>query len=993
MTARLSAAPAPHIAVGDRRHGFILERREEIPELRAVALLFNHEQTGARLLHLATDDPNNLFCIGFRTPVADDTGVPHILEHSVLSGSRKFPLKDPFKEMLKGSLQTFLNAMTYPDKTLYPVASQVEADFRNLMDVYCDAVFHPLLTPETFAQEGWHFDLPDADGPVDIRGIVYNEMKGVFSDFHSHVARRTVGALFPETTYRHESGGDPQAIPALTYEQFKNFHAAFYHPSNAFIFRYGNLPVTDTLAFLEQNYLGDFDRLEIDSAITPQPAWTKPREIAFSAPCSPEEDGSASVIELWLWDPATDPQAAILGRIFSHYLIGTQNSPLRRALIDSGLGEDLDDMSGFDADLVQAYFAAGLRHTRPEHAGEIQQLIRKTLQEDIDRGLDEELLEGAIRRVEFRLREISDSGHYPYPLVLAERCYRAWIYGGDPLAHLRFAAPLAAIKEHRQQGTAFFADRLRQLTLDNPHRLTAVITGSAAMGAELGNLTGRQVAELTKDFDADDRRRQHELTRKLHAYQAAPPDPAALASLPRLKVADLPRENRVVPVEETVFADVPGFIHRIFTAGIVYLDLAFDLGTVPPSLLPYVPLYTAMISRCGAGDYDFREMATRVSLHTGGIGCADLCVAEVADPDRLLTRLSFHGRALPERFSDLLAIFTDLFTAPRLSDSRLLRDLLREQRNDLQAGIVHGGHHYAVSLAAARLARSRAFEEQLDGISQLRFLENLVRADDPADIGTKLVAIHRHVINRRTCLASITAGEPTACREPLAAMLTALPEAPSATETFPFTPAPDTAAAAIEITSSVNFVARAWPIRDWEPAPLAHLHLLARSLSTGCLWDRIRVEGGAYGGMAMASSTHPVFACASYRDPHLERTLKVFQEGLEAAARGLSATEVEQSIIGTIGRIDAPKTPHNLGYGETVSRMIGRSPEHRQAIRDAVLSADSRDIARSARRLLAETGSTVAVIGSAAAIEAARHAGVNLHREPLLPARGERGTE
>lgn len=976
------SAPVADIAVGECRHGFILERREEIPELRAIALLFTHEKTGARLLHLATDDPNNLFSIGFRTPVADDTGVPHILEHSVLSGSRKFPLKDPFKEMLKGSLQTFLNAMTYPDKTLYPVASQVEADFMNLMDVYCDAVFHPLLTPETFAQEGWHFDLPDADGPVDIRGIVYNEMKGVFSDFHSHVARKTMAALFPDTPYRHESGGDPQAIPSLTYEQFKNFHATFYHPSNAFIFRYGNLPVTDTLKFLDHNYLGDFDRSEIDSTVTPQPAWNKPREIAFNAPCSPEEDGSASVILLWLWAPATDPEAAILGRIFSHYLIGTQNSPLRRALIDSGLGEDLDDMSGFDADLVQTFFAVGLRHTRPEHAADIQQLILATLKEDIDRGLDGELLEGAIRRTEFHLREISDSGHYPYPLVLAERCYRSWIYGGDPLAHLCFAAPLAAIKA---RNTAFFAARLRQLTLDNPHRLTAVITGSAAMGAELGALTDKQVAELTKDFSRDDRRRQHELTRKLHEYQTAPPDPAALASLPRLKVADLPRQNRVVPVAEVDFGGVPGYTHPLFTAGIVYLDLAFDLSTVPPALLPYVPLYTAMISRCGAGDFNFREMATRISLHTGGIGCSELCVAEVANADHLLTRLSFHGKALPERFADLLRILADIFTAPRLVDVKLIRDLLREQRNDLQAAIIHDGHHFAVSLAAARLARSQAFEEQQGGISQLRFLDALIRADNPEAVGEQLAAIHRYLINRRTCLVSLTTGDPAPYHEPLTALLAALPEAPAATETFPFTPAPDGDATAIEISSAVNFVARAWPIRDWEPEALGHLHLLARALSTGSLWDSIRVAGGAYGGMAMASSTHPVFACASYRDPHLERTLRVFQEGLEAAARGLAATEVEQSIIGTIGRIDAPKTPHNLGYGETVSRMIGRSLEYRQAIRDAILTATSRDIARAARRLLAEAASAVAVIGSAAAFTNAKRAGVNLRREPLLP--------
>ncbi|MBN2331630.1 MAG: insulinase family protein [Deltaproteobacteria bacterium] len=973
------------VTPGQSLHGFTVERLESIEELRCQAAVLTHQETGARLVHLINDDPNNLFCIGFRTPVYDNTGVPHILEHSVLSGSRKFPLKDPFKELLKGSLQTFLNAMTYPDKTLYPVSSQVEADFYNLVDVYCDAVFHPLLTRETFYQEGWHFDLPDAADPVSIKGIVYNEMKGVFSDFHSHVTRKTMGELFPDTTYYYESGGEPEHITDLTYEQFVAFHQQYYHPSNAFIFLYGNLPTEKTLAFLQQQYLVDFRRREVDADIKPQPRWQQPREITIEAPASKEDDGTASVILAWLLEPATNPFAGLLGHILSRYLVGTQSSPLRRALIDSGLGEDLDDMTGFEGELAQTFFAVGLRKTKPEQVTAIRRLVTTTLEREIASGMNADLLEGAIRRIEFRLREITDSGHYPYNLMLADRCYRSWIYGGDPLAHLRFAEPLQRIKAEKAKGTDFFTNQLRTMFLENPHHLISVVTASAAMGEQLGGQTARQAAELSKDFGEDEKQHYHELTGKLLARQMTPPTADELATLPKLDKVDLPTKNQLVPTETVPLAGARWYRHPLFTAGIIYLDMGFDLAGLPAALLPYLPLYTELISRCGAAGYSYEEMSTRISLNTGGISCSDICLTDRENPDELIFKAFFHGKSLPERFGELLAIFQDLFLEPQLDNPKLIKDILLEMRNDLQAAIPRSGHQYAISHAAARLSTSLAIEEQLNGIAQLRFLDQLLQSAELEAIGSVMNKLHQQVINRRGCILSTTYEHPDFCTTQLEALLQALPGTDTNPAAHTLSSGNQAAIQGIEISSSVNYVAQSWKVSGRSAEDLGQFHLLSRNLSTGLLWDKIRVEGGAYGGMAMASGSHPLFSCASYRDPNLSRTLSTFSDSLATLAAGTPVVEVNQSIIGTIGRIDAPKSPHAKGFGETIALFSGRTTAFRQQVRESVLAGTPASLAAKARQLLDEPRKAVTVLGSAAAFDQAAKEGLKISRQPLLP--------
>jgi presequence protease len=983
MTTQLPVQP---LAENTLVHGFVLEHIRPIEELQTTGYLFHHQKSGARCLHLFNNDADNLFSIAFRTPVSDSTGVPHILEHSVLCGSRRYPVKDPFQEMLKGSMQTFLNALTYPDKTVYPVASQVEKDYFNLAAIYADAVFNPLLSENTFYQEGWHFDVEDPGKPVGIKGIVYNEMKGVFSNFASHVERKTLSELFPDTTYHFESGGDPEHITDLTYRQFVEFHRRYYHPSNAFIILYGNIPSEKTLQFLDESYLHDRDLQPIDAQVMPQPLWNAPRVHSFEAPAPKEDEGTATIAVSWIFGDTTDPVMALTGRILSYYLLDTESSPLKRALIDSGLGEDLADLSGFDTELRQTVFAAGLRKAKPESAAAIETCILETLKNIVDNGFDRDLLEGSLRQVEFGLREVT-GGHFPYHLRLAERCYRSWMYGGDPFAHLAFERPLAVIKEHLADNTDFFADCIRDHLLDNPHRLLVSIIASPEMGTRLEGQTVRQAERLSATFTEQEKQQLASLTATLLEQQKAPSTTEALAKLPKLSLADLPRKGREVPTTISTIDECPLHCHELFTSGIIYLDLGFDLRTVPDSLLPYIPLYCEYITRCGAADYSYEQMATRIALATGGIDTSVTGRTIVGTQDEHFFRLFIHAKALVPRFGETLAILEDLLHRPDLSHEKLLKDIVLEERNSLHSAIIGSGHHFAMTHAAASLLQTRAIDEQLRGITQLRFLESQVRSGDFGGILSSLQQLHQVIINGATTFTILTADAPESAVEPVTRLIRSLPQnagAPSVDRRFITTKQPSTTG--IEISSAVNFVGKVWKMAPVNPVDTGRLLLTGKILSAGYLWDKVRVEGGAYGGMASSGSAHPLFACASYRDPNLSATIGHFEKALATVAAGLPQSTIDQNIIGTIGQIDAPHPPHAKGFHESIGIGTGSNAAFRQQMRDAIFSTTPTDLATLAQGLLDSAEHATCVLGSPAAFAHAEKEGFSARRESLLPA-------
>lgn len=972
-----------NLKVGDKLSGFIVDRIEEIPELSTEAALFTHEKTGGKLLHLFNEDPNNLFCIAFRTPVYNNTGVPHILEHSVLAGSEKFPLKDPFKEMLKGSLQTFLNAITYPDKTMYPVSSQVEKDYYNLVDVYCDAVFNPLLTENTFSQEGWHYELENKEDDVSLKGIVYNEMKGVFSDFRSHVGRKTLSALFPETTYYYESGGEPEHIPELSYEEFKEFHRKFYHPSNSFTVLYGNLESDKSLKFLDEKYLNSFSELKIDSSIDEQIIWTEPQENTFSAPASKEDDGTCTVVASWITGSSTDAESALIGKIFSHYFFTNDSSFMRKALVDSELGEDLDDMCGFDGDLIQGMFSVGLRKVKIENSEKVKKLIKDTLEKELSKGLDQELLEGAIRQIEFSLREITGGGHFPYNLMLAERAYRSWLYGGDPLVHLAFEKPLNLIKEGKSKGPEFFNNKFKEFFIENNHALYSVINASSELGEKLGTMSKEQADDLSKDFNDEKRSEILKKTTELLEDQKKGPSQEALNSLPKLSRDDLPLKDEIVPTELHSISGTDLYIHPIFSAGIVYLDLGFELLTVEEDLIPYIPIYSELITRCGAGNKSSEDMARWVTLSTGGITCSDVCSTKYGTDDELIFKLFFHGKALAERFSEMEDIFSTMLLKPTLNDPKLIKDIIIEMKNDLSSYITRSGHTYAIREGSSKICKSKYIEELTDGIAQLRFLEKLLKANDIDNIISILQKLHNMIITKEGSLVSMTGEKALTFKDSVSKLVNSFPSNNIPNSEIPFKAQKEDSGRGYVISSSVNYVSKSWKLPSLTPEASGINYLLSRNLSTGYLWDKVRVEGGAYGGMAITGSLHPVFSCASYRDPNLSSTLNHFEDALKHIANGLPEDDVDQNIIGTIGKLDSPRGPHSKGFQETLSRITGRTVEDRQKMRDAILNCNSGKLSQYAKEILQSELSSVTVIGNEDSFSKATEAGININVESL----------
>jgi Zn-dependent M16 (insulinase) family peptidase len=759
----------------------------------------------------------------------------------------------------------------------------------------------------------------------------------------------------------------------------------------------------------------------VDSFVKPQVLWGEPKTAVIEAPAPEEDEGSASVICTWIFGGSMDAVSAFSGSILAHYLLATETSPLKRALVDSGLGEDLDDMCGFDGELAQSVFSVGLRKSKPEHAQAVLDIVMDTLNKEAENGLDGELIEGAVRQAEFHLREITN-GHFPYNLRLADKCYRSWLNGGDPFALLAFEKPLSIIKEEMAKG-GFFENIIRKNLIENKHRLTSVIAASSEKGKKLEAQTAVQAARLTSKFTDEDRRHCVELTNTLREQQSTPPPPEALASLPMLHKSDLPKESVKVPFEKGDLGGAPLIAHPIFTSGIAYLDIGFDFGGVDEALIPFIPSYLEMLTRCGAGKYSYEQMAKRISLSTGGIDASTSCRTKIGASDELFFMAFIHGKALEPRFGEMLGILEDLIAAPDLKNVKQIKDMLLEGRNALNSSVIQSGHSFAVTNASARLSKSRKVDETVSGITQLRFLDAVIKKEDYGAVVEAFVGLHDFFFFFKACVVSITAGDPSKFTGQLESFVNKLPVKDKAGEKYLNNnicniinvnnrnnnnhinniindnnigkirnDADDyhtnhtgkVEYHGIEINSAVNFVARAWKVPGLSAAEYGRLFLLSRNLSTGYLWDKIRVEGGAYGGMSGMSVSHPVFTCASYRDPNLEGTLEHFTKGLNEIVKLIPAEKTDQSIVGAIGRIDHPKTPHSAGFGETMDILTGNTFEYRQEFREALLIATPNDLKTAAERVLSSNESAVTVLGSSAAFDNAKSNGMVFEREKLL---------
>ncbi len=957
---------------------FELIRDEHIAEANSQAQLFRHKKTGAEVLSLVNDDENKVFGITFKTPPTDSTGIAHILEHSVLCGSRKYPVKKPFVELIKGSLNTFLNAMTFPDKTAYPVASQNLKDFYNLVDVYLDAVFFPLLTEETFLQEGWHYELDDTDAPLVYKGVVFNEMKGVFSSPDAVMRDIAQRSLYPDVTYGKSSGGDPKAIPDLTYKQFRDFHAKFYHPSNTRAFFSGDDDAGERLAILDA-YFSQFERAPVDAEVQLQARFNAPRQIAatYAGPIEPGKARHGMVSLNWMIDPPADRTEALSHGMLSYLLAGNPAAPLRKALTESGLGEGMTG-GGIGSGLRQPMASFGMKGIDPDDAPKVEALILSTLEDIARTGFAPEQLAAAANTFEFSLRE-NNTGSYPRGMVYMFNALGSWLHEGDPLAPLAFETALTSLKDKAGQG--HFAREIRRLFLDNMHRTTVTLRADPEQGAREAAREAEILAEVRQGYDAAALSATVAETDRLRAAQEEVDDPALLAKIPTLTLADLPRESRTVPIEIGTLADTTLFYHDLPTLGIVYLDLGFDLHVLDKDLLPYLPLFGRALLQTGTSKQDFVSLTQRIGGATGGVNQHRGLSSRQGDAGSAAW-FFLSGKAVPTNMAEMLAIMSDVLLDARLDNRERFKQMALEEKAGFEARMIPAGNSIVDTRLKSSLTEASWIAEQLGGVSYLDFLRGLVtRIDsDWASVEAALRRMRDTLFNRTRMVVNVTADGALWGRAQgeLEGFLRGLPDARPALADWRVDFAPRSEG--LIIPAQVNYVGKGANLKalGFELSGAASVAL--KFLNTTYLWDKIRVQGGAYGGSSRFDLTSGNFSFLSYRDPNLLKTLDAYDGASKALHAGIGDNDLTRSIIGVIGDVDGYEFPDAKGYSSMWRQLTGTTDAIRQQRREAILGTTPADFKTMAEAVdaVARHGHVV-VLGGEAAIGKA-----NAQRPDLL---------
>ena len=972
-------------------HGFALIQEREIPEINSLARRFRHTRTGADLLSLENEDSNKCFGVSFFTPPADSTGLPHILEHCVLNGSRKYPVKEPFVELLKGSLKTFLNAFTGSDITVYPVASQNRQDFYNLVDVYLDAVFFPNISERVLAQEGWHY-APTEDGGFRFGGVVYNEMKGAYSSPGSLIGRYVQRSLFPDTIYHHDAGGDPAVIPQLTYAQFRAFHERHYHPANAQFYFYGDDDPEERLRLVDA-FLADITRAapDITREIAPQPPFAAPITQQHRYDGAP---GSGYVRVNWLLPTEGDAlfggaetARASYGRevtaraqldysILAHILTGSAAAPLRVALMESGLGEDVSGGS-FDANARQFSYSVGLKGVADENAAKVEPLILATLQRLADEGIDPKTVAAALNTIEFNLRE-ANTGGFPRGLAYMLAATSTWHYGGDPMAALAFAEPLAAIQKDAAQ-PGYFERIIRERLLENAHRSTVIMLPDAAVKEELAAAEAERLAQATAAMDEAARQAARETARQLREWQDTPDTPEALATIPTIGRDDLEKRNREIASESLPWEGARVLLHELPTNGIAYVDLAFDLRRLPAEDLPWVSLLSRAMLGMNTAREDYVRLSQRIGQYTGGIHIHPFTAGRL-DDDAPAAWLVIRGKATPQRIPELCEIFRDILLTTQFDDRDRFRQLLLEQKGGKEASLIPAGHQVINSRLKAQYGTADWAAEQLGGLEYLFALQSLSETldEDWPAIVTRLQGLRERLIGRGAGLVlnvTTDAADWPALAGPLREFVATLPT--RAEQAHDWQPALGPRHEALTLPAQVNYVGKAANLyelgHELRGSDLVALHLLR----TDYLWDRIRVRGGAYGGFCAFDRHSGTLSYLSYRDPHIEQTLDAY-DGAAAYLRELPLTEddVTRYIIGVIGQIDDYQLPDAKGFTALARELTGDAAPPRQQLRDEVLATTAADIRAFAAVLeRAREAGSVVILGAEAAIAAANEEG------------------
>lgn len=919
-----------------------------VEDVQSDGFILRHKKSGARIAILSNNDDNKVFYIGFRTPPEDETGVPHIIEHTTLCGSKKFPVKDPFIELAKGSLNTFLNAMTYPDKTVYPVASCNDQDFKNLMDVYLDAVFNPNITKyeEIFKQEGWHYELTGKDDELKINGVVYNEMKGAYSSPDEVLSSQIYRSLFPDNTYSKDSGGNPEYIPKLTYEAYLDFYHKYYHPSNSYIYLYGDMDVVERLEWLDKEYLSLYDYKKVNSEINKQPAFDEIKnvEAQYSITMDDSQENKTYLSYNRVVGDSLDEMLYQAFDVLDYALVSSPGAPVKQALIDAGIGDDV--YGSYDAGILQPVFSFVAKNANASQADEFESIIENTLKEVVKTGINKEALLAGINSSEFKFRE-ADFGQFPKGLLFGLNCLDSWLFDDmKPFIHLECLGTFAKLR--KAVDTDYFEKLIQEYLLDNTHGSSVTVKPKRGLGNEREEALAKELSNYKASLSDEEIKKLIEDTEHLKKYQEEPSSDEDLRKLPMLTRADMKKNAMAFSNIEDELLDVKVVRHDIESNGIDYISFLFDAGDFAQSELGYLGFFTNALGLVSTEKYSYTDLANATNIYTGGISTGTASHPDIKDRNNFVFKFEVKLKVLEKNLDKALELMEQMLLSSDFTDTKRLGELVAQIKARLQANLSSSGHLVAAMRSMSSFSRYALYQDELKGIAFYRSICHIEKelSESPKSVSDKLAAIAKKLFARNRMLISFTGnneayGNAKPSLEKVIAGFNKMSAIGNQAEVH-F----NTAKEAFIDASQIQYVAKTGDFICEGYEYTGALRLLRIILSYDYLWINVRVKGGAYGCMnTFLRSGESYFV--SYRDPNLSDTLDVYDR-IPEYIKSFSPDERDMTkyIIGTFSALDTPMNPEAKGSRSLSAYLEGITYEQIQKERNEILNAQPEDIRR-----------------------------------------------
>ena len=919
-----------------------------VEDVQSDGFILRHKKSGARIAILSNNDDNKVFYIGFRTPPEDETGVPHIIEHTTLCGSKKFPVKDPFIELAKGSLNTFLNAMTYPDKTVYPVASCNDQDFKNLMDVYLDAVFNPNITKyeEIFKQEGWHYELTGKDDELKINGVVYNEMKGAYSSPDEVLSSQIYRSLFPDNTYSKDSGGNPEYIPKLTYEAYLDFYHKYYHPSNSYIYLYGDMDVVERLEWLDKEYLSLYDYKKVNSEINKQPAFDKIKnvEAQYSITMDDSQENKTYLSYNRVVGDSLDEMLYQAFDVLDYALVSSPGAPVKQALIDAGIGDDV--YGSYDAGILQPVFSFVAKNANASQADEFESIIESTLKEVVKTGINKEALLAGINSSEFKFRE-ADFGQFPKGLLFGLNCLDSWLFDDmKPFIHLECLGTFAKLR--KAVDTDYFEKLIQEYLLDNTHGSSVTVKPKRGLGNERDEALAKELSDYKASLSDEEIKKLIEDTEHLKKYQEEPSSDEDLRKLPMLTRADMKKNAMPFSNIEDELLDVKVVRHDIESNGIDYISFLFDAGDFAQSELGYLGFFTNALGLVSTEKYSYTDLANATNIYTGGISTGTASHPDIKDRNNFVFKFEVKLKVLEKNLDKALELMEQMLLSSDFTDTKRLGELVAQIKARLQANLSSSGHLVAAMRSMSSFSRYALYQDELKGVAFYRSICRIEKelSESPKNVSDKLAAIAKKLFARNRMLISFTGnneayGNAKPSLEKVMTGFNKMSAVGNQAEVH-F----NTAKEAFIDASQIQYVAKTGDFICEGYEYTGALRLLRIILSYDYLWINVRVKGGAYGCMnTFLRSGESYFV--SYRDPNLSDTLDVYDR-IPEYIKSFSPDERDMTkyIIGTFSALDTPMNPEAKGSRSLSAYLEGITYEQIQKERNEILNAQPEDIRR-----------------------------------------------